>query len=212
MKEILLSIALCLLLGCKTSPTISTITQKDTSPFYGTFSQNTINWYLEMEESIGSKISEDKISYIRLTYQAMSEKFWRTQPSKFQPSPIVSYVYDNDTKKIMEIHYEWDIINSLPKEEKYDIRIESKTRSDEFVSYFETLSSIINTELGERIRDGAVTMDSTLDYEFIELTDRWKSEKLQCELYMIFSNHHEKRGAIEIRPSHRIRCAFKWSD
>jgi len=147
---------------------------------------------------------------MRRTYQAKSEKYFRTELSGFQPLPVVNYVFDDATRKVMEIHYEWDIINHLPKEEKYNVRIESKTRAKEFVSYFETLNSSITQHLGKETREGSLNMDPTLDYEFIETTDKWESDNLTCELYMIFSNHHEKKGVMEIKPTHRIRCKIKW--
>lgn len=143
-------------------------------------------------------------------YEAKSEKFIRTGNSDFQPLPVVNYVYDNATKKVMEIHYEWDAINHLPKEERYNVRIESNARAEEFISYFQSLNSKITKQMGNGTREGFLEMDTTLSYEFVEVTDTWDSDDLTCELYMIFSNHHEKKGMMEIKPTHRIRCKLKW--
>ncbi|MFT6867722.1 MAG: hypothetical protein ACJA08_002566 [Cyclobacteriaceae bacterium] len=203
-------VVLLLIFGCKVQQSTSTNNEEGTAPFYGAFNQNAIEWYLKKEQSIESESSEDKVSFMGRTYQAKSEKLFRTELSDFHPLPVVNYVYDDATRKVMEVHYEWDIINHLPKEEKYNVRIESKTRAEEFVSYFETLNTSITQQLGEGAREGSLTMDTTLEYEFIEVTDKWESVNLTCELYMIFSNHHEKKGVMEIKPTHRIRCKLKW--
>lgn len=203
-------VIILLIFGCKVQQTTSTNSQEGTTAFYGAFNQNAIDWYLKKEHSIGSKTSKDNVSFMDRTYQAKSKKFFRTELSDFKPSPVVDYVYDDVTRKVMEIHYEWDIINHLPKEEKYNVRIESKKRAEEFVTYFETLNSSITQQLGKGTREGSLDMSPAFEYEFIEVTDKWDSNNLTCELYMIFSNHHEKKGVMEINPTHRIRCKLKW--
>ena len=211
MRKLFLSlIVLAIIGGCKVQQSISSNLYVGDSPLFGAFNQNRIEWYIDKERTLESKSSEEKDSFLGRKYQAKSEKFIRTQNSDFQPLPVVNYVYDNATKKVMEIHYEWDIINHLPKEEKYNVRIESEERAEEFISYYQFLNYKVTEQMSEGIREGSLEMDRTLSYEFIEVTDRWNSDSLKCELYMIFSNHHEKKGMIEIKPTHRIRFKLKW--
>ena len=199
-----------LIIGCKTSKNKLIIPKENTTCLYGVLDQKSIDWFLKKEQEIKSEKSDNKTSFFRRTFEAKSEKFFRTESSKFQPLPIVDYVYDNKTRKTKEIHYEWDKRNHLAQKEKNNVRIETKERSNEFISYFKHLSNYLNENLGENKRNGSLDMDKTLSYEFIEITDKWETEKLSCELYMIFSNHYEKRGIMEIKPTHRIRLKIEY--
>lgn len=209
-KAILLITLLIITFSCKTNQKTTIDKKEDSICLFGLIQKKPLVWYLEKEKEIKSIKPQNKTSVFRKTYTAKNEQFLRTQFCNFKPLPAVNYIYNDNSKEIKEINYEWDIKNHLTQKEKSNIRIETKEKSEEYISHYRYLYDYLSQNIGKSIRQGSLDMDKNLNYEYLEITDKWETDKLSCELYMIFSNQHDKKGVMVINPTHRIRLKIEY--
>jgi hypothetical protein len=179
-------------------------------PFYGAFEQRQMEWFQTKENSLNSLSIPEKIFYYGRNYDVQNEQYLRTDSLEFYISPKVNNVFDNSTKSVKEIHYEWDILNHLFENEKNNIRILSNSKADEFISYYIHLKDIISDYLGNSKIVNELKTNQTINYDSFEVSDTWENNLLICNLDLVFSNTHFKKGLIETKPTHRIRCEFYW--
>ena len=93
------------------------------------------------------------------------------------------------------MHYEWNLEKS--GKDKYQSDMAG------FVEKFKQFRSIINLQIG---KETAKNLIDNKSQDFVEIAQTWETDKLICELYLIYSDKSESNGFISIVPTHRIRC------
>jgi len=163
--------------------------------------------YLALEKELHSQPVPNDVHYISSQGEAQPLKFRRKEKVNILPDPIVYYFFKKKDSTITYILYEWDVYNY----EKKDKNKKSKRFEKALIKKYLTLKKEISDKFGEPQIERNFSNLAKLDPENVfEEKALWKpNDSLEIELYIVSSNYYEKKGAVTINPTHRIRLYIR---
>jgi hypothetical protein len=159
--------------------------------------------FIKMEKDLGSHPIANTSIYMSENDIAQPIRFRRKEND--MPDLIVYYFFYKSDSAVNHILYEWDESNFTG-----DIEIKTKKSPNEitpFINKYKQILSQITLAFGESKSEGNMNT-SMIEFDQFEINkqDKWKTnDSTDIDLYMSLSNKYEKKGAMEIIPTYRIR-------
>jgi hypothetical protein len=161
--------------------------------------------YVNLEGKLKSERIPTTSNHISFGGNAQPIKFLRKE--KVIPDLTAFYFFKKTDSTMSYVLYEWDVSNF----EKQDNNQKSEKFENALIAKFKELKKNISKDFGHPITKS--NYSNLADYEqesFFEENSTWKpNDSTEIELYTVASNHYEKRGAITINPTHRIRLYIR---
>ncbi|WP_426329540.1 hypothetical protein [Pedobacter sp. R-06] len=161
--------------------------------------------YLKMEERLGSERIPTTSNYVSFGGEAQPIKFLRTE--KIIPDLTVYYFFKKTDSTMSYVLYEWDVSNF----EKQDNIQKSNIFQKALIGKYTELKKHISKNFGQPVVKRNYSNISQLDSinTFVE-NSTWKpNDSTEIEMYATVSNYYERKGAMTINPTHRLRLYIK---
>jgi hypothetical protein len=161
--------------------------------------------YLKMEEGLGSKKIPTTSNHVSYSGEAQPIMFLRKE--KVIPDLTAFYFFKKEDSTISYILYEWDVSNF----EQQDNNQKSEEFQNALIAKYKELKKAISANFGQPEVDSNYSNLAQYDQKnFFEEKSTWNpNDSTEIELYSVSSNYYEKRGAITINPTHRIRLYIR---
>lgn len=174
-------------------------------PLIDAFQIHKINHYIKIEKKIKSLRKEGGVIYINpFLINTKSITYYRQNRYKNLPLPKVVYFFNEESKKIKAIHYEWDsdLGNNTLDKSDHDVCL------SDFTEYYLILRNIISSKTSQIKPPFFVEEGLPL-----RLREQWESNDLDISLTMIYSDVDKEKGvSSRYKPTHRIRCDIFWKN
>jgi hypothetical protein len=157
--------------------------------------------YLKIEEQLGSERIPTTSNHVSFSGEAQPIMFLRRE--KIIPDLTVYYYFKKKDSIMSYVLYEWDVSNFEEQE--------NNQKSDMFqnalISKYKELKTQISKDFGQpkekRNYSNISQLDST---NLFEEHSTWRpNDSTEIIMYATVSNYYEKKGAMTINPTHRIR-------
>lgn len=161
--------------------------------------------YLKMEERLGSERIPTTSNYVSFGGEAQPIKFLRKE--KIIPDLTAYYFFKKTDSTMSYVLYEWDVSNF----EKQDNNQKSEIFQKALIAKYTALKKHISQNFGQPVVKRNYSNISQLDSinTFVE-SSTWKpNDSTEIEMYATVSNYYERKGAMTINPTHRIRLYIK---
>lgn len=161
--------------------------------------------YLKMEERLGSEKIPTTSNHVSFSGEAQPIKFLRKE--KIIPDLTAFYFFKKADSTMSYILYEWDVSNF----EKQDNNQKSDIFQKALIAKYKELKKNISEDFGQpEVKSNYSNLAKYDQKNFFEEKSTWNpNDSTEVELYSIASNHYEKKGAITINPTHRIRLYIR---
>lgn len=161
--------------------------------------------YLKMEERLGSEKIPTTSNHVSFSGEAQPVKFLRKE--KIIPDLTAFYFFKKADSTMSYILYEWDVSNF----EKQDNNQKSDKFQKALIAKYKELKKNISEDFGQpEVKSNYSNLAKYDQKNFFEEKSTWNpNDSTEVELYSIASNHYEKKGAITINPTHRIRLYIR---
>lgn len=161
--------------------------------------------YIKMEEKLGSVRIPTTSNHVSFSGEAQPIEFLRKE--EIIPNAIVYYFFKEKDSTMSSILYEWDVYNF----EKQDNNQKSKSFEEALIKKYKDLKAEISKAYGQPKTKSNYSNIAELDPKnLFEENSIWEpNDSTEIEIYAIASNYYEKKGAITINPTHRIRLYIK---
>lgn len=161
--------------------------------------------YLKMEERLGSERIPTASNHVSFGGEAQPIKFLRKE--KIIPDLTAYYFFKKTDSTMSYVLYEWDVSNF----EKQDNNQKSEIFQKALIAKYTELKKHISKNFGQPVVKRNYSNISQLDpiNTFVE-SSTWKpNDSTEIEMYATVSNYYERKGAMTINPTHRIRLYIK---
>ena len=161
--------------------------------------------YLKMEERLGSERIPTTSNHVSFGGEAQPIKFLRKE--KIIPDLTAYYFFKKKDSTMSYVLYEWDVSNF----EKQDNNQKSDIFQKALIAKYTELKKHISKNFGQPVVKRNYANISQLDSinTFVE-SSTWKpNDSTEIEMYATVSNYYERKGAMTISPTHRIRLYIK---
>lgn len=161
--------------------------------------------YLKMEESLESEKIPTTSNHVSFSGEAQPIKFLRKE--KVIPDLITFYFFKKADSTMSYVLYEWDVSNF----EKQDNNQKSEKFQKALIKKYKELKKEISSNFGQPTTESNYSNLADYDQEsFFEESSTWKpNDSTEIEMYITVSNYYEKKGAMTINPTHRIRLYIR---
>lgn len=161
--------------------------------------------YLKMEERLGSEKIPTSSNHVSFSGEAQPIKFLRKE--KIIPDLTAFYFFKKTDSTMSYILYEWDVSNF----EKQDNNQKSEKFQKALIAKYKELKKNISEDFGQpKVKSNYSNLAQYDQKNFFEEKSAWNpNDSTELELYSIASNHYEKKGAMTINPTHRIRLYIR---
>ncbi len=157
--------------------------------------------FLQLEEKMGSVRVENKSNFISGNGVAQPVQFMRKE--KGIPDLLVYYFYFQHDSSIYYILYEWDESNFKDYQENTKI---SSPEINAFIDRYKALYGQVSKTFGEGKSEGSITDMSKIETGDFDKQDIWNpNDSTKIDLSITLSSKYEKKGAMSINPTYRIR-------
>ena len=165
----------------------------------------TLDEYLKMEERLGSEKIPTTSNHVSLSGEAQPIKFLRKE--KIIPDLTAFYFFKKTDSIMSYILYEWDVSNF----EKQDNNQKSDRFQKALIAKYKELKKDISDDFGQpEVKSNYSNLAKYDQKNFFEEKSTWNpNDSTEVKLYSIASNHYEKKGAMTINPTHRIRLYIR---
>ncbi|UAB82322.1 hypothetical protein INR76_06060 [Marixanthomonas sp. SCSIO 43207] len=161
--------------------------------------------YLKMEESLGSEKIPTTSNHVSFGGNAQPIKYLRKE--KVIPELTAFYFFKKADSTMSYVLYEWDVSNF----EKRENNQKSEKFQNALIAKYKGLKKEISNEFGKpKVKSNYSNLAQYDLKDFFEEKSTWNpNDSTEVELYSIASNHYEKKGAMTINPTHRIRLYIR---
>ena len=165
----------------------------------------TLDEYLKMEERLGSEKIPTTSNHVSFSGEAQPIKFLRKE--KIIPDLTAFYFFKKADSIMSYILYEWDVSNF----EKQDNNQKSDRFQKALIAKYKELKKDISDDFGQpEVKSNYSNLAKYDQKNFFEEKSTWNpNDSTEVKLYSIASNHYEKKGAMTINPTHRIRLYIR---
>ncbi len=166
-----------------------------------------LNEYIEMENNLGSEKIPNIRNHISLSDNAQPIKFKRKQKII---SDLVAYYYFKKKDSTMSyILYEWDESLLTLKSKTNDKKSEKYQKA--LIKKYNGLEKTITSIYGKSESEGDLSnLKQANEKSGLNKKDKWfPNDSTEIEMYTSISNYYEKKGAMTITPTHRIRLYIR---
>ena len=175
---------------------------------YGFDIHNTsLEEYIQIEERLGSEKIPTTSNHVSFSGNAQPIKFQRKE--KIIPDLITYLHFKKKDSTISKVLYEWDV-RHFKKTKELNVK-QSKKVQKALIRKFNELEKKIIKLYGEPVSEGDLSdIKQTNQKGGLNKKDIWKpNDSTEIEMYTAISNYYEKKGAVIIAPTHRIRLYIR---
>lgn len=161
--------------------------------------------YLKMEESLGSEKIPTTSNHVSFGGNTQPIKYLRKE--KVIPDLTAFYFFKKADSTMSYVLYEWDVSNF----EKQDNNQKSEKFQKALITKYKELKKDISEDFGQpEVKSNYSNLAQYDQKNFFEEKSTWNpNDSTEVKLYSIASNHYEKKGAMTINPTHRIRLYIR---
>jgi len=161
--------------------------------------------YLKMEESLGSEKIPTTSNHVSFGGNAQPIKYLRKE--KVISDLTAFYFFKKADSTMSYVLYEWDVSNF----EKQDNNQKSEKFQKALITKYKELKKDISEDFGQpEVKSNYSNLAQYDQKNFFEEKSTWNpNDSTEVKLYSIASNHYEKKGAMTINPTHRIRLYIR---
>ena len=163
--------------------------------------ERSLKEYIAIEESAGNERLPNTTNYV--SNQGLAQPITYLRKEDVIPDLNVHYFFTEEDSVMSYINYEWDVSNF----EEQDNNQKSKEFQEALINKYLGIKKEITEKYGspevKRNYSDISQLDSVNTYT--ESSNWAPNDSTEIEMYITASNYYEKKGAITINPTHRIR-------